>query len=116
MFEGRKKLKDPADARSWGCHPYLKQCVLRYYTLMYSIFLNNTKYAKILRNAILLHVVAKRTHDHLRLISYLLPVPATSAFTEEVSSDVNVEWRGGRIEASLNLINNDLLIYFNMNY
>ena len=50
-----------------------------------------------------------------KVISYLLSVPATSAFTERVFSVMNVKWRDERNKASLNLIKNELFIYFNMN-
>lgn len=50
-----------------------------------------------------------------KVISYLLSVPATSAFTERVFSVMNLKWREERNKASLNLIKNKLLIYFNIN-
>ena len=46
---------------------------------------------------------------------YILSVPATSAFTGRVFSVINVKWRYDRNKASLNLIKNELFIYFNMN-
>lgn len=50
-----------------------------------------------------------------KVISYLLSVPATSAFTERVFSVMNLKWREERNKASLNLIKNELLIYLNLN-
>ena len=46
---------------------------------------------------------------------YLVSLPSTSAFTEKVFSVMNVKWRDERNKASLNLIRNELFIYFNMN-
>lgn len=50
-----------------------------------------------------------------KVISFLLSIPATSAFTERVFSVMNSKWRDERNKASLNLIKNELLIYFNLN-
>lgn len=49
-----------------------------------------------------------------KMISYILSVPATSAFTERVFSVMNVKWREERNRASLKLIKNELLIYINL--
>lgn len=50
-----------------------------------------------------------------KLISFLLSIPATSAFTERVFSVMNIKWRDERNKASLNLIKNELFIYLNLN-
>ena len=42
-----------------------------------------------------------------KIISYLLSVPATSAFTERVFSLMNVKWREERNKASIHLIKNE---------
>lgn len=52
----------------------------------------------------------------IKIVSYLLSVPATSAFTERVFSVMNAKWRDDRNKASINLIKNELLIYFNFNF
>lgn len=49
-----------------------------------------------------------------KIISFLLSIPATSAFTERIFSVMNVKWREERNRASINLIKNELLIYFNI--
>lgn len=49
-----------------------------------------------------------------KIISFLLSIPATSAFTERVFSVMNSKWRDERNRASLNLIKNELFIYFNL--
>ena len=49
-----------------------------------------------------------------KIISFLLSIPATSAFTERIFSVMNIKWREERNRASINLIKNELLIYFNM--
>lgn len=63
--------------------------------------------------------VFNKTDDNFsnlyKLISFLLSIPATSAFTERVFSVMNSKWRDERNKASLNLIKNELLIYFNLN-
>lgn len=63
--------------------------------------------------------VFNKTHDNFsnfyKVISFLLSIPATSAFTERVFSVMNSKWRDERNKASLNLIKNELLIYFNLN-
>lgn len=51
-----------------------------------------------------------------KIVSYLLSVPATSAFTERVFSVMNAKWREDRNRSSLNLIKNELLIYFNFSF
>ncbi|KAG6438962.1 hypothetical protein O3G_MSEX000365 [Manduca sexta] len=50
-----------------------------------------------------------------KIISYLLSIPATSAFTERVFSVMNLKWREERNRASINLIKNELFIYLNLN-
>ena len=52
--------------------------------------------------------------NSLKIISYLLSIPATSAFTERIFSVMNVKWRDERNRANLNLIKNELLIYCNL--
>lgn len=49
-----------------------------------------------------------------KVISFLLSIPATSAFTERVFSLMNLKWRDERNKASLNLIKNELFIYLNL--
>ena len=49
-----------------------------------------------------------------RIISYLLSVPATSAFTERVFSVMNAKWREERNKVSQNLIKNELFVYMNL--
>lgn len=62
--------------------------------------------------------ILKNACDNLpnikRIISYLLSVPATSAFTERVFSVMNVKWREERNRASINLLKNELFIYLNL--
>ena len=49
-----------------------------------------------------------------KIISSLHSIPATSAFTERNFSVMNIKWREERNRACINLIKNELLIYFNM--
>ena len=49
-----------------------------------------------------------------KIISYLLSVPATLAFTERVFSMMNVKWWEERNKASIHLIKNELIIYLNL--
>lgn len=49
-----------------------------------------------------------------KIVSFLLSIPATSAF-KRVFSLMNAKWRDERNRASLNLIKNELFIYFNLN-
>lgn len=50
-----------------------------------------------------------------KIISYLFSIPASSAFCERVFSVVNIKWREERNRCSIDLIKNELLIYFNVN-
>lgn len=63
--------------------------------------------------------ILKNASDSLpnikKIISYLLSVPATSAFTERVFSVMNLKWREERNRTSINLIKNELFIYLNLN-
>lgn len=63
--------------------------------------------------------ILKNACDNLpnikKIISFLLSVPATSAFTERVFSVMNVKWRDERNRSSINLIKNELFIYLNLN-
>lgn len=52
----------------------------------------------------------------LKIISYLLSLPATSAFSERIFSIMNIKWRDERNRAQINLINNELLITLNLNF
>lgn len=51
-----------------------------------------------------------------KIVSYLLSVPATPGFTERVFLVMNAKWQEDRNKASINLIKNELLIYFNFSY
>jgi hypothetical protein len=63
-------------------------------------------------------MIFKNTDTNLtnifKINSFLLSIPATSAFTERFFSVMNIKWREERNRASINLIKNEVLIYFNM--
>lgn len=48
-----------------------------------------------------------------KLISFLLSMPATSAYAERIFSVMNIKWRDERNRASIQLIKNELAIFFN---
>lgn len=62
--------------------------------------------------------IFKNTENNLpnlfKIISFLLSIPATSAFTERIFSIMNSKWREERNRASISLIKNELLIYINL--
>lgn len=47
-------------------------------------------------------------------MSFLLPIPATSAFTQRIFSVMNSKWREERNRLSTSLIKNELMIYINL--
>lgn len=49
-----------------------------------------------------------------KVISFLLSIPATSAFTERIFSAVNSKWWDERNRSSISLIKTELLIYINL--
>lgn len=62
--------------------------------------------------------ILKNTENNLpnlfKVISFLLSIPATSAFTERIFSVMNSKWREERNRCSISLIKNELLIYINL--
>lgn len=50
-----------------------------------------------------------------KILSYLLSIPASSAYVERVFSVMAQKWREERNKASIELIKNELIIYFNLN-
>lgn len=51
-----------------------------------------------------------------KIVSYLLSIPATSAFTERIFSIMTLKWRDERNRASIQLIKNELMININLNF
>jgi hypothetical protein len=54
--------------------------------------------------------------DLLKIVSTLLSVQASSAFTERIFSIMKLKWREERNRADINLIKNELLIYANLDH
>lgn len=50
-----------------------------------------------------------------KIISFFMSIPASSAFPERVFSVVNFKWSDERNRCSIDLIKNELYIYFNIN-
>lgn len=62
---------------------------------------------------IIFGAIGKKIPNIFKIISFVLSIPATSAFTERVFSVMEAKWKDERNRCTTNLIKHELILYFN---